>query len=124
MTSRLRTAQVFGVYGRFLGYALLFTVAGVIVGIVGLLVVGFMVKGSDSLWSEIFATAAAIGFYVAMMLGYSTIYQATVKLGLWRCVVETLDISNLSVLERVSAAGEASSPVGEGLADALNVGGI
>src|SRR4029077_6754356 len=28
VTSRLRTGQVFGVYGRFLGYALLFTIAG------------------------------------------------------------------------------------------------
>ena len=59
-----------------------------------------------------------------MALGYSTIYQATVKLGVWRCVAESLDISNLASLDRVSAAGEPSSPVGEGLADALNVGGI
>lgn len=124
VTSRLRTGQVIAVYGRFLGLALLFTIAGIVVGIVGLLVVGAIVKGSDSLWSEIFATAAAIGFYVAMMLGYSTIYQSTVKLGLWRCIVDTLDVANLAVVEHVSAAGKASSPVGEGLADALNVGGI
>jgi len=30
----------------------------------------------------------------------------------------------LAALEHVAAAGEAASPVGEGLADALNVGGI
>ena len=77
-----------------------------------------------SILGEIFATTAAIGLYVAMALGYSTIYQAVVKLGVWRCVVDTLEIANIAVLDRVSAAGEPSSPVGEGLADALNVGGI
>jgi hypothetical protein len=61
---------------------------------------------------------------VVIALGYSTIYQATVRLGLWRCVTESLDISNIAALERVTATGEASSPIGEGLADALNVGGI
>jgi hypothetical protein len=37
--------------------------------------------------------------------------------------VESLEVSDLAVLEAVSAAGEAASPVGEGLADALSVGG-
>jgi uncharacterized membrane protein YjgN (DUF898 family) len=124
ITSRLRTGKVLGIYGRFLWYAFLFTLASVVIGIVGTLVVSSLVAGSESIFSEIFATAAAIGLYVATMLGYSTIYQATVKVGLWRCVVESLDISGLATLEHVSAAGEASSPIGEGLADALNVGGI
>ena len=46
------------------------------------------------------------------------------RLGLWRSVVESLDIAGGAALERVRAAGEASSPIGEGLADALNVGGM
>ena len=124
VTSRLRTGKVLGIYGRFFGYAFLLTLAAIVIGIVGTLVVGALVAGSESIFSEIFAATAAIGLYVATMLGYSTIYQATVKVGLWRCVVESLDISGLAALDRVSAAGEASSPIGEGLADALNVGGI
>jgi hypothetical protein len=43
---------------------------------------------------------------------------------LWRCVAESLDLSNLAVLEQVSAAGHAASAVGEGLADALGAGGV
>ena len=43
--------------------------------------------------SEIIATVALVAAYVVAALGYSTIYQATVKLGLWRCVAELLDIS-------------------------------
>ena len=124
VTSRLRVGKVLGIYGHFLAYAFLLTLAAIVIGIVGTLVVGAIVAGSESIFAEIFATTAAIGLYVATMLGYSTIYQATVKVGLWRCVVESLDISGLAGLDRVSAAGEASSPIGEGLADALNVGGI
>jgi hypothetical protein len=58
------------------------------------------------------------------MLGFSAIYQATVKLGFWRSSVESLSFTGLDVLDRVKASGTASSAVGEGLADALNVGGI
>ena len=124
MTSRLRTGQIYRIYLRFFAYAFLFTLVAIVVGFVGTIVVGAIVGEEVSLLGEIFATTAAIGLYVAMALGYSTIYQATVKLGVWRCVAESLDISNVASLDRVSAAGEPSSPVGEGLADALNVGGI
>ena len=41
----------------------------------------------DSMPKEIVTTFAGVAAYVAIALGYSTIYQATVKLGLWRCVV-------------------------------------
>ena len=124
VTSKLRTGQIYRIYLRFLWYALLWTLAGIVVGVVGTLVVGAIVGKDVTILGEIFATTAAIGLYVAMALGYSTIYQAIVKLGVWRCVVDTLEVANSVVLDRVSAAGEPSSPVGEGLADALNVGGI
>ena len=89
VTSRLRTAQVYGVYARFLGYALLFTlVCGVVM--VAMLCAGHRScsrKEDHSTLSEIIATVALVGAYVVAALGYSTIYQATVRLGLWRCVV-------------------------------------
>jgi hypothetical protein len=44
-------------------------------------------------------------------------------MSLWQLGAEALQLSGLVVLERVEAAGQASSPLGEGLADALNVGG-
>ena len=124
VTSRLRTAQVYGVYARFLWYAFLFTlVAGTIVG-AGAFGIRNITGELDSMRDEIITTVAGVAAYVAITLGYSTIYQATVRLGLWRCVVETLDVSNLARLEHVSAAGQPASPIGEGLADALSVGGI
>ena len=87
---------------------------------------GYLIETLRNFWEgEQFLTVFLRTFaYVAIALGYSAIYQATVKLGLWRCVVESLDISNPAVLEQVTAAGQPASPVGEGLADALSVGGI
>ena len=61
--------------------------------------------------------------YVIVALGYSTIYRATVLLSLWQLGMESLQLSGLEALDRVKAVGKASSPLGEGLADALNVGG-
>jgi hypothetical protein len=38
--------------------------------------------------------------------------------------VDSIQIDGIAVLDRVKAAGQPSSAVGEGLADALNIGGI
>jgi uncharacterized membrane protein YjgN (DUF898 family) len=124
MTSRLRTGQVIGVYARFLWYAFLFTLLAAAIVVAGSVALTRLTGGLDAMSKEIVTTIAAIAAYVATALGYSTIYQATVKLGIWRCLVDTLDVSHLSALEQVTAAGEPASPVGEGLADALSVGGI
>jgi uncharacterized membrane protein YjgN (DUF898 family) len=122
--SKLRAGQVYAVYARFVAYAAAFTaVAGCLLGIAAFALAGLTAR-LDPMSGEILSTVLGVAAYVAIALGYSTIYQATVKLGLWRCVVESSDISNPQLLEQVSAAGEPSSPVGEGLADALNVGGL
>jgi hypothetical protein len=42
---------------------------------------------------------------------------------LWQLGMESLQLSGLSALDRVKASGGPSSALGEGLADALNVGG-
>jgi len=123
--SRLRTAQIYGVYARFLAYALLFTLAAAVVAAIGAYAVSRITPYfSDTVRSEVITTVLGLAAYVAAALGYSVIYQATVRLGVWRCVIETLDVSNVSILEQVAGAGEAASPIGEGLADALNVGSL
>ena len=124
VTSHLRTAQVYGLYARFLWYALLFSLVVLVMAMLALFTVPSALKEEHSTLSEIIATAALLVTYLVAALGYSTIYQATVRLGLWRSVVESLDIAGGAALERVRAACEASSPIGEGLADALNVGGM
>jgi uncharacterized membrane protein YjgN (DUF898 family) len=123
--SRLRTGQIYGVYARFLAYALLFTfVAAIVAGIGAFAVSRITPYTSDTVRTEVVTTVLGLAAYVAAALGYSAIYQSTVKLGVWRCVIDTLDVSNVSMLEQVAGAGEPASPVGEGLADALNVGSL
>jgi len=61
---------------------------------------------------------------VIVALAYSTIYQATVKLRLWKQAFESIELAGTEVLSGVRATGASGSAVGEGLADALNVGGI
>jgi hypothetical protein len=121
--SDLGIAQVFGIYARFFGYAILFTAIAGILLVAGAFGLSKIAGAPSSMRGEIITTVLSLGAYVAMALGYWIIYQATVKLGVWRCVVESLEVSNLVVLEEVAAAGEAASPIGEGLHDALKVGG-
>ncbi len=122
--SHLRVGQVYGIYFRFLLFAALFAVAAGVGGFLGLTAMGVVLVRDASLTREALATGLLLVGYVIMALGFSTIYQVTVKLPVWRLTVESLAVSGLPVLEGVKAAGRPSSALGEGLADALNVGGI
>jgi uncharacterized membrane protein YjgN (DUF898 family) len=124
-TSRMRTGAVYGLYMRFVGYALLAGLGLGVLTIAVLLVIGGVksVAGEGRL-TEVLTVALPIGTYVIAALAYSAIYQATVKLRLWKLGIDTLELTGVDVLDRVKASGAASSAVGEGLADALNVGGF
>jgi uncharacterized membrane protein YjgN (DUF898 family) len=123
--SNLGTGAVYAIYLRFMWIAL---VAGIVFAICAVIAVA--IAGGLTLWlgkgvlTELLSTALLIGSYVVVALAYSTIYQATVRLRLWKAAFESMELTGLDVLDRVNAAGAAGSAVGEGLADALNVGGI
>jgi uncharacterized membrane protein YjgN (DUF898 family) len=122
--SHLRTRNIYGAYGRFVGYASLFSVAIGIIGAIVFSVSGVVVNVAKFDTAEqIAVTLLLLGLYVATALGFSTIYRATVQLSVWQLGVESLELSGLSALEKVKAGGRPSSALGEGLADALNVGG-
>jgi uncharacterized membrane protein YjgN (DUF898 family) len=124
ITSKLRTTQVYGAYVRFVWYTILFAIVAAIVGGLGLAAAGYLVGGEQtSFGSEIAGTVILLGGYVVIALGFSTVYRATVMLSLWQLGMESLQLSGLSALDQVKAGGRASSPLGEGLADALNTGG-
>ena len=121
--SRLRMRHVYAAYARFVGYAILFSMAVGIVGAIALVLTGAL-AGAAKLGAggEIVATLFLLAGYVVTALGYSTIYRATVLLSLWQLGMESLQLTGLSALEKVNATGRPSSAIGEGLADALNVG--
>jgi uncharacterized membrane protein YjgN (DUF898 family) len=124
LRSALRMRQVYGAYVRFLWHAILFSIGMAFIGVAALLVIG-IVAGNEqaSTAGEIVATGILLVGYVIVALGFSTIYRATVLLSLWQLGMESLQLSGLSALDKVKATGRPSSALGEGLADALNVGG-
>jgi uncharacterized membrane protein YjgN (DUF898 family) len=123
MRSNLRTRQVYGAYVRFLWYAILFCIVLAIVGIAALLAVEALAGNERAgAGGEIAATGILLVGYVIAALGFSTVYRATVLLSLWQLGMESLQLYGLSALDRVKASGTPSSALGEGLADALNVG--
>jgi uncharacterized membrane protein YjgN (DUF898 family) len=123
--SRLRVGQMYGLYLRFVGFAFVF---GLIVSVVSAFLVGVGIAVFNTLddikLREGAGVVASVISYVVVMLGYSTIYQVAVKLRMWRLSFETAEFSGLEALDRVKAAGAPSSALGEGLADALDVGGL
>ena len=121
--SRLSTRKIYGAYLRFLWYALLYSLAAAIVVIVGLLAFGLAAESLGG-FAELAGVGAWVILYVVMMLGYSAIYQTTVRLTMWRHGVDSAELHGVAELDKVKATGGPGSPLGEGLADALNVGGI
>src|SRR3954471_2118013 len=125
VASRLRTGTVYALYLRFMWIALL---AGAVIGVaaaIGLALRALVGTASGmGAAAQLLGTVVLIGSYVVVALAYSTIYQATVRLRLWKHSAETLEFSGLDALDHVKAAGVPGSALGEGLADALNVGGI
>jgi len=101
-------------------------VLAAVVGVVGFFAVKTVFSAADGqrLPFGVVEISLAIAFYVVTALAYSTIYQATVKLPFWRHGFESVELKNVEVLDRVRAAPATGSPVGEGFADALHVGGI
>jgi uncharacterized membrane protein YjgN (DUF898 family) len=122
--SHLRLRHVYGAYARFVGYASLFSIALAII-VMAALVLADTVTGALKVdpSGQITTTLVLLIAYVIAALGFSTIYRATVLLSLWQLGMESLQLSGLSALEKVKAGGRPSSAFGEGLADALNVGG-
>jgi uncharacterized membrane protein YjgN (DUF898 family) len=123
-TSRLRIRQMYGLYLRFMGYSLLF---GLIISVAAIFATGILhalFQAGGGTIVEAGGVAAGVIGYVLIMLAYSTVYQVVVKLRLWKLSFETAALSGLAALDNVKAAGLPSSAFGEGLADALDVGGL
>jgi uncharacterized membrane protein YjgN (DUF898 family) len=120
--SKLRIRDVYRAYMRFLWYAIVFSIVlsllTVIVA-VGFAAISTKIPG----FTDVGGAALALGGYVVAALGFSTIYRATVLLSFWQLGLESIQLSGAEMLDKVAASVRSGSPFGEGLADALNVGG-
>jgi uncharacterized membrane protein YjgN (DUF898 family) len=121
--SHLRTRDVYVAYLRFIGFFIAFIVVLLIGAFFGLIFLGAFAQ-DGSVLSEFLTVALMVGTYVVFMLGLITLYNATVTLSVWRLTADTIELSNTRQIDHVKAKGDASSPLGEGIADVLNLGGI
>jgi uncharacterized membrane protein YjgN (DUF898 family) len=121
--SGLRTGSVYWIFLKYILATILLAIVAAVIAAMGAGLLWAMVGSvKEMLFAQILGAIIGIAFYVVFILALSTIYQAIVKLSLWQIAVESLDISNFHMVELVKADGTQSSPFGEGLADALNVG--
>jgi uncharacterized membrane protein YjgN (DUF898 family) len=125
VASQLRAGQVYRVYLRFVLYILLLMLITLVGGAACLFAVTVLVgPRHDSALAELLATVITVGLYVVIALGASTIHQVVVTFALWRLGAQSAGLAGADALDCVRASGAPSSALGEGLADALGVGGI
>ena len=121
--SHLRTRDVYFAYLRFIGYLAALIVVLLVGVFFGLVFLGAFAE-DGSILSEFLTVAMMVGTYVVFMLGLITLYNAVVTLSVWRLTANSIALSDTAPIGRVTARGDASSPLGEGIADVLNLGGI
>ena len=130
VSSRFSTAQVYRIYLRLIiyivPYMLLVMIVGGVCVFAGSALIGSALLGSKHgpALVQLVSSAVTLGLYVVIALGASTIYQVVVTFAMWRLGVQSAELSGAAALDAVRASGAPSSALGEGLADALGVGGI
>jgi len=123
--SHLPMMQVYRIYLRFLLYAVPYVAAISGVGGACIFLSGKLIHSNhDSMLAELFASSLSLAIYVIIVLGASTIYQVVVTFAMWRLCAQTAELVDAEALGSVRAGGAPDSALGEGLVDALGVGGI
>jgi hypothetical protein len=81
--------------------------------------------GAPSKIAEITKVVMVAGFFIVSAFGVTTLYRMFVRLAVWRHATNSIGLAgDTSVLLHVRTQGAAGSPLGEGIADMLNVGGL
>lgn len=105
------------------------TMLGLIIGIaagIGTLAIGPIDETSLTSNIPLFIVAGAGGvlLYVVFLLGFGVITRLFIDRGVWAAAVSSTTVANLGALDHaVAASGEVPGGVGEGLLDALDMGG-
>jgi uncharacterized membrane protein YjgN (DUF898 family) len=82
----------------------------------------FEQTGLTSQLSAFFVVAVLA--YLGVIIGLGILQRYFMGRGLWAILAESLIVTNLSALDEVVAAGNPVSGLGEGLADAFDLGGV
>ncbi|MDJ1157730.1 DUF898 family protein [Chelatococcus sp. SYSU_G07232] len=127
VASDLSMRSVFACYARTLGVS----IAYALVGAGGIALCLWLLAGAvpvaslgASLTGTIMGGVATGAIYLLFLLGFGIIRRLYLERGLWAAAVASISIANLAALDDVAARGTPAGALGEGLADALDVGGF
>ena len=132
LTVRISTASLFG---QFVAYVVGVVVLLIVLVVAALLTLGaiFLVasRGGSEGGSEAFAAifqsgslnvALLIALYLVVLGAFGLVWEMVLSFGWWRLLANGASIANPESLQSVRAGLEDRSLIGQGLADALNVG--
>jgi uncharacterized membrane protein YjgN (DUF898 family) len=125
--SDLRKGKVYSLYVKtvlaLIGFGLLAAAAMAVIGSMASVSLASLSEGFSAVTP---AAAVVLGLtalaYLGLLIGFGIIHRYFLGRGLWAAAVASVTVANLSAADDVIAAGAPASPVGEGLADALDVG--
>jgi uncharacterized membrane protein YjgN (DUF898 family) len=123
--SDLRKGTVYGLYAltvlALTGFGLVAAAALGVIGSMAPVSLASLGEGSWAVTPLVVLGLMALA-YLGLLIGFGIIHRYFLGRGLWAAAVASVTIANLSAADTVSAAGAPASAVGEGLADALDVG--
>jgi uncharacterized membrane protein YjgN (DUF898 family) len=124
--STFATGPLYRAYLRFAGWSLvILLVVAIGMGIAAtVLAIILGDEGDKTVVGEASYTALLVVGYVVAMLAVAAAWQVIVRTRLWAQSFESLTLTGLSSLDGVSGTGVEASALGEGLIDALNLGGV
>jgi uncharacterized membrane protein YjgN (DUF898 family) len=122
----LKKRRIFGAYFRCFGYIMLALLALSMIFGIAIGVGAAIAKAKLSQENAQNLTLAGVAcLYLLLAVCGWIIYQMTIKLRIWRMVVDSITVPSFDAIDGVRADDSLpSSAVGEGLADALGAGGI
>lgn len=126
LRSTLRRRTVLGCYAAALGISTLIGSAGsVLFGTAAVVMKNqFEGLGTGTEPGQLAAIAVTAVIYLLVLVGFGIIKRVFVDRGVWAAVVQSTTVVGVSALDHVKAAGAAAGSLGEGLADALDVGAV
>jgi uncharacterized membrane protein YjgN (DUF898 family) len=120
-TSGFETKRLYVLFGKLIG----FTLAGMIgFGLIAALL-PFLPSGVSREAIIVLITVIAIPAYLGTFIAFGVMKEVVLNQGFWRHAVATLAIENLSAVDGIIGGGVSpEAATGEGLADALDFGGV
>jgi hypothetical protein len=124
-----------GLLGQYLLFALALGAAYLVLALGGFVILGMVAPEAfagdafdlellmASMQSSVTTLLAIVSGYLLLFAAFAFVSELVLGYGFWRLVVRGAAVSGLDSLDTVRARAEDKALAGEGLADALNVGG-